>query len=121
MRIFAVGVFLSAFLLFLVQPTIGKFILPWFGSTPGVWTACLLFFQLLLLLGYAYAHLIVSRLPPRRQALTHLVVLSLALLTLPITPSESQKPDASGAPTLEILRMVRCACCSSFGAAAAFL
>ncbi len=98
MRLFGLSVFLSAFLLFLVQPTIGKYILPWFGSTPGVWTTCLLFFQLLLLLGYAYAHLVVSRLSPRGQALSHLALLFLVLLTLPITPSE--RGIASGSAAL---------------------
>ena len=47
---------LSAFLLFQVQPLISKFILPWFGGGPGVWTTCMLFFQVLLFGGYAYAH-----------------------------------------------------------------
>ena len=49
----AATVFLSALLLFQVQPIIGKYILPWFGSTPGVWATALLFFQLMLLAGYA--------------------------------------------------------------------
>ena len=53
---FALTIFTGAFLLFLVQPLIGKYILPWFGGTPGVWTTCMLFFQLVLLAGYAYAH-----------------------------------------------------------------
>ncbi|HIL24942.1 MAG TPA: hypothetical protein EYG19_06035, partial [Verrucomicrobia bacterium] len=56
MPLFAVTIFWGAFLLFLVQPLIGKYILPWFGGTPGVWTTCLLFFQCHLLGGYAYAH-----------------------------------------------------------------
>jgi hypothetical protein len=101
--IYAVSIFLSAFLLFLVQPMIGKYILPWFGSTPGLWTVCLLFFQVLLLLGYAYAHFIVSRLKPRGQALTHLAVLVFALLLLPITPSETLEPESGESPTLQIL------------------
>ena len=67
MRLFALTIFLSAFLLFQVQPVIGKYILPWFGSTPGVWTTCLLFFQIMLLAGYAYAHFIVSWLTPKTQ------------------------------------------------------
>ena len=67
MKLFAWTIFVSAFLLFQVQPMIGKFILPWFGSTPGVWTTCMLFFQLLLLAGYTYAHLIVSWLAPRNR------------------------------------------------------
>src|SRR5438477_6447537 len=55
---FAAAIFVSAFLLFAVQPLIGKFILPWFGGGAGVWNACLLFFQVMLLIGYAYAHVI---------------------------------------------------------------
>ncbi len=106
MKLFALTVFLSAFLLFQVQPIIGKYILPWFGSTPGVWTACLLFFQILLLAGYAYAHLIVSKLSPRGQAATHLVLLGLALIALPITPAETWKPQAGDDPTWHILLLL---------------
>jgi len=106
LRPFALTVFLSAFLLFAVQPVLGKYILPWFGSTPGVWTTCLLFFQILLLAGYAYAHLIVSRLIPRRQVTTHLVLLGIALLLLPITPSDAWKPAAGDDPTLRILLLL---------------
>ena len=54
--IYAATIFLSAFLLFQIQPMISKAILPWFGGTPAVWTTCLLFFQSLLFAGYAYAH-----------------------------------------------------------------
>ncbi|MEO2167751.1 MAG: hypothetical protein ABGY42_06445 [bacterium] len=71
--VFAATIFVSAFLLFQVQPMVGKYILPWFGSTPGVWTTALLFFQLMLLAGYAYAHFVVSRLTWRRQAVVHAV------------------------------------------------
>ena len=88
----AFTVFLSAFLLFQVQPLIGKYILPWFGGAPGVWTTCLLFFQVALLAGYAYAHLVVSRLPPRWQAIVHVVLLLAVLATLPIVPAERWKP-----------------------------
>ena len=56
MRLYAVTIFLSAFLLFQVQPLLGKRILPWFGGGAGIWTACLMFFQVFLLVGYAYAH-----------------------------------------------------------------
>ena len=85
--LFAATIFVSAFLLFQVQPMIGKVILPWFGSTPGVWATALLFFQLMLLGGYAYAHFVVSRLSWQRQAIVHALLLSLALITLPITPA----------------------------------
>ena len=63
-------IFVGAFLLFQVQPIIARCILPWFGGTPSVWTTCMLFFQILLL-GYAYAHLVVSRRAPRAQAVVH--------------------------------------------------
>ena len=101
--LFCATVFLSAFLLFLVQPLIGRFVLPWFGSSPGVWATCLLFFQVLLLGGYAYAHLLASRFSPRRQATDHLVLLGLVLLTLPITPSAAWKPGAENEPIGRIL------------------
>ena len=80
----ALTVFLSAFLLFQVQPLIGKYILPWFGGAPGVWTACLVFFQVMLLAGYAYSHLVVSRLSPKVQAIMHVILLVAVLATLPI-------------------------------------
>src|SRR5688572_13013111 len=72
---FAFTIFVSAFLLFQVQPLISKFILPWFGGSPAVWTTCMLFFQTLLFAGYAYAHFSVKFLNPTRQALIHVVLL----------------------------------------------
>ena len=62
MPLYAASIFLGAFLLFQVQPLLGRFILPWFGGTPAVWMTCMLFFQSMLLAGYLYAHLITSRL-----------------------------------------------------------
>ena len=103
LALFATTVFVSAFLLFQVQPMIGKYILPWFGSTPGVWTTALLFFQLMLLGGYVYAHFIVSRLTWRRQAILHATLLGLALVALPITPAEALKPTDAGVPIGRIL------------------
>ena len=101
--LFAATIFLSAFLLFQVQPMISKYILPWFGSTPGVWTTALLFFQLMLLGGYAYAHFVVSRLTWRRQVIVHATLLGLALIALPITPAEALKPTNPDAPIGRIL------------------
>jgi len=72
MIFYAVTIFLSAFLLFEVQPMIAKMILPWFGGTSAVWSTCMLFFQILLLLGYLYAHWLNRKLEPRRQALFHI-------------------------------------------------
>ena len=89
---FAAATLVGAFLLFQVQPLIGKFILPWFGGAPAVWTTCMLFFQIALFGGYAYSHLLVSRLAPRRQAILHGFLLLAALIVLPIVPAESWKP-----------------------------
>ena len=69
--LFGATIFLSAFLIFLVQPMVGKRIVPWFGGTPGVWTLCLAFYQSALFLGYAYAHLLVARISPRLQLALH--------------------------------------------------
>ncbi|MBM3853184.1 MAG: ferrichrome ABC transporter permease, partial [Verrucomicrobia bacterium] len=106
MPAFALTIFIGAFLLFQVQPLIGKYILPWFGGSPGVWTTCMLFFQLLLLGGYVYAHLVSRRLRPRTQAAVHLVLLVVALAMLPITPADSWKPTAGGEPTWQILLLL---------------
>jgi len=103
---FAGAIFVGAFLLFQVQPLIGRYIIPWFGGTPEVWTVCMLFFQALLLGGYAYAHLSVSRLRPRLQSAVHLALLVAAVVLLPIIPSQVQKPDPSGNPTLQILLLL---------------
>jgi hypothetical protein len=105
---FAVTIFLSAFLLFQVQPLIGKIILPWFGGTPAVWTTCMLFFQVLLLGGYAYAHYSTGKLSPRRQGLVHLALLAAALAaTAPtILPDASWQPAGDDSPLLAILAML---------------
>ncbi len=103
---FALTIFTGAFLLFQVQPLIGKYILPWFGGGPGVWTTCLLFFQTVLLGGYAYAHFSSTRLTPRKQVIVHLVLLLLSLALLPITPSESWKAHVGGDPNVRILLLL---------------
>ncbi len=103
---YAATIFLSAFLLFLVQPLLARLILPWFGGTAAVWTTCMLFFQSMLLAGYAYAHGTNARLSPRLQAALHTVLLAAALATLPIAPAESWKPRGDEAPTLHILLLL---------------
>jgi tetratricopeptide (TPR) repeat protein len=104
--VYALTIFTGAFLLFLVQPLIGKYILPWFGGVPAVWTTCMLFFQVLLLGGYAYAHFSSRRLKPRTQALVQLALVVAALALLPITPADSWKPDGTENPTLRILALL---------------
>ena len=107
MPIYALTIFTGAFLLFLVQPLIGKYILPWFGGAPAVWTTCMLFFQLLLLAGYGYAHFSARWLKPRAQAILHLLLLIAALALLKnITPSDAWKPVDGADPTLRILGLL---------------
>lgn len=103
MPFFALTIFTGAFLLFQVQPLMGKYLLPWFGGGPGVWTTCLLFFQVLLLGGYAYAHGSARWLKPRAQVGVHLLLLLGALMVLPITPVDTWKPSGQEHPTLKIL------------------
>src|SRR5256885_419195 len=98
--------FLSAFLLFLVQPLIGKYLLPWFGGGAGVWNACLLFFQVPLLAGYAYDHAINRFLPPRGQAIIHVVLMLAAIAFLPIIPAEAWKPRYVDEPALRIVSLL---------------
>ncbi len=104
--LYASTICLGAFLLFQVQPIIGKMILPWFGGSTGVWTTCLLFFQSLLLLGYLYAHWSIRFLKPRAQRILHLALLSLSLLVLPIAPSAEWRPAGTEDPVLLILALL---------------
>ncbi|HUN67565.1 MAG TPA: fused MFS/spermidine synthase [Burkholderiales bacterium] len=106
MLLFAATVFTSAFLLFLVQPIIAKQILPWFGGNASVWTVCMVFFQLVLLGGYAYADAVARRLAPRTQAIVHSVLLAASLGFLPILASEAWKPSPDTEPTARILLLL---------------
>ena len=92
-QVSAAVIFISAFLLFQIEPMIGKMILPWFGGSAGVWTTCLLFFQLLLLCGYLYAHAIALYLSPKQQALVHVALLIVSLAVLPVGLRSDWKPD----------------------------
>ncbi|MGQ0654797.1 MAG: hypothetical protein ACT4P4_21455, partial [Betaproteobacteria bacterium] len=102
---YAGTIFLSSCLLFLVQPIIAKQILPWFGGSAGVWTTCLVFFQSVLLAGYAYADW-TTRLGPRRQALLHVGLLAVSLATLPILAASGWKPQGDEEPILRILLLL---------------
>ncbi|MFO0864777.1 MAG: hypothetical protein U0744_09015 [Gemmataceae bacterium] len=77
---FAITLFVSAFILFLVQPIIGKLVLPKLGGTPQVWNTCMVFFQTMLLLGYFYTHFVTNRLRPRMQLILHCILLAAPLL-----------------------------------------
>ncbi|MBI1803637.1 MAG: fused MFS/spermidine synthase [Ignavibacteria bacterium] len=107
MRIlYSITIVLSAFLLFLVQPIISKYILPWFGGSAAVWTTCIVFFQTFLLFGYAYSHLITRYLRPRQQIILHVLILLLALVLLPIIPGDQWKPTSNVDPTIRILTLL---------------
>ena len=104
--IFVFSVFASAFLIFLVQPMVGKRILPWFGGAPAVWTLCLAFYQSTLFLGYAYAHLLIRFAPPRGQLAIHAIVVVAALLALPVLPGDGWRPTGASSPNADILAML---------------
>ncbi|HEY2828107.1 MAG TPA: hypothetical protein VGJ04_10950, partial [Pirellulales bacterium] len=103
---FAATIFVSAFLLFQIEPLVSKYILPWFGGTPAVWTTCLLFFQTLLFGGYAYAHFSQVWLRPKQQAMVHLGLIVLALAMLRVVPSDAWKPTDSLQPVGRILMLL---------------
>ncbi|MEK6642993.1 MAG: fused MFS/spermidine synthase [Planctomycetota bacterium] len=108
--LYVVTLILSSSLLFLVQPMVGKMILPLLGGTPAVWNTCMVFFQACLLAGYAYAHGSAAWLGARRQAVAHLVLLMLPLIALPITFGASVTPPPSGNPTFWLLtQLMLCA------------
>lgn len=97
-------IFLSAFLLFQVQPMIARFILPWFGGTAAVWTTCMMFFQVVLLMGYLYAHLLRRSFSPRTAWLIHLVMLAIAVSLASVAPPDSLKPSGEENLTLAIVK-----------------
>ncbi len=103
----AITIFISAFLLFQVQPLISKFILPWFGGSPAVWTTAMLFFQCTLFLGYVYSHLLFSRLSLVKQVRVHLALLAIAsIMAVFVVPLDALKPSGTEDPTLRILLLL---------------
>src|SRR5215204_4327819 len=97
--IFTITIFVSAFLLFLVQPLVGKIILPKLGGTPQVWNTCMVFFQMVLLAGYAYTHFVSSQLKLRQQLMLHAVMLVIplaVLFLLPINLFNLRQPEDLG-------------------------
>jgi hypothetical protein len=109
-----VTIFLSAFLLFQVQPIMGRFVLPWFGGTPAVWSVCLLFFQAMLLAGYAYAHWL-------RRPRIHVLLLAASLAFLPVIPTRPAITDAPSARILLLLAITVGAPCFLLSATAPLL
>lgn len=106
MLLFATTVFLSAFLLFQIQPIVGKMILPWFGGSSSVWSVCIVFFQAALLLGYAYVHWLHEKLAPRQQLRLHMALLLVSLLALPVAADPSWKGVALEHPGWNVLAVL---------------
>jgi SAM-dependent methyltransferase len=106
MLLYSLTVFLSAFLLFQVQPIVAKMILPWFGGSSAVWSTCMLFFQVVLLLGYLYAHWLHEKLAPRRQAAVHIAALAVSFAALPMLPNPGWKSAGVAHPSLTILALL---------------
>src|ERR687898_2573959 len=107
MILFSATIFISAALLFLVEPMFAKFVLPSFGGTPAVWTGTMMFFQATLLVGYLYVHATTTWLGARRQAILHLVVVLLPLLVLPLAvPGDEWAPASQANPIFLLLGLL---------------
>jgi hypothetical protein len=112
---YAVCILISAFLLFQIQPIISKTLLPWFGGTPAVWSAAMLFFQVLLTGGYAWSNWLVNKGRHKKQAVIHLILLCASLILVlllwgvwpsPITPAENLRPASLAHPLFSIFLLL---------------
>ncbi len=104
--VFAATMGLAGFLLFQIQPVMAKYILPWFGGSATTWIVCMLFFQVALLVGYAYAYAVTRPFTLKTQVALQIGLLLLALVILPITPSDTWKPTGSDNPTGTIIALL---------------
>ncbi len=104
--LYSVTMFAGATLLFVVQPMVGKMILPLLGGTPAVWSTCMVFFQAALLGGYAYAHASTAWLSVRRQMLLHLALLALPLAVLPLAVNPALLRGGESNPVLDVLLLL---------------
>jgi hypothetical protein len=100
------AIFISAFLIFLVQPLLAKQILPWFGGSAAVWGTCLVFFQTALLAGYAYADVLTRWLTLRAQVILHSALLVAAAWAMPIIVDPSWRPEGDESPIMRILGLL---------------
>ena len=101
-----ISVFISAFLVFQIQPIISKIILPWFGGGASVWTTCMLFFQFFLLVGYLYAYILSKILRVKYQVIVHFLCLLVSLFLLPTNIADIQNTLISGPPTWAVLKVL---------------
>ncbi len=101
--LFTVTLFISALLMFILQPMFGKILLPLLGGSPAVWNTCMVFYQILLFLGYLYAHYVSSHLKSKRQVQIHIAVILLSFLTLPLALPANNLPPTDTNPTVWLL------------------
>ncbi len=106
MLLHAPTIFISAFLLFLIQPIIAKQILPWFGGSASVWTTAMVFFQVMLLAGYAYSDASTRWLSRRTQVIVHIVLLVASLAFLPVMADVAWKPLGTENPSVRIIGLL---------------
>jgi hypothetical protein len=106
LALYAATIFLSAFLLFQVQPILAKLVLPWFGGAAAVWTISLAFYQIVYLLGNLYAHVLMQTLGPRVSTRLHAVALLLSLALLPVFPNPAWQPQGNEEPAWRILGLL---------------
>ncbi len=104
--LYSLTLFTGATLLFVMQPMVGKMILPLLGGTPAVWSTCMVFFQAALLGGYAYAHALTTRLRPSRQVLVHVVALALPFAVLPLAVNPRLLRGGEANPILDVLTLL---------------
>lgn len=103
--LFATTMLLSAILLFAIQPMFTKMVLPMLGGSPAVWNTAMLFFQLVLLAGYGYAHFTTKFLSWRHQVVLHAVVLAVACISLPIAPAANWIPPTEKFPVFWLIAL----------------
>jgi len=112
---YCAAIFVSAFLLFQVQLIVGKHFLPWFGGTPAMWTTCMFFFQILLLVGYLYAHILANKVPLEWQGVVHMAVLLSTFSWLvffaimwhsPLLPDSRWKPSGPERPVSHLVALL---------------
>ncbi len=113
--LFSVTMFLGAGLLFTLEPMFARMVLPLLGGSPAVWITSVLAFQALLLAGYAYTHLSVSRLGPGRQAVLHVAVMALPILLLPIAIPAGWVPPISVNPAPWLIALMGVSVALPFG------
>ena len=125
---FPLAAFLGATLLFFVEPLVARVLLPWFGGAASVWATSLVFFQTVLVAGYAWAHYVATRVAPRRQWQVHGALLALAVLALgaqaawwpaPLVPPASLRPLGGAAPAPRLVLLLLASCGLPFFALAA--